>query len=106
MGMCLISVVVCFVVEKYIRQTGTAIDVQSLLLSSQAKYMLHLSDWIWCGTYYIDKSTALMAGVVSFEWHRKLYMFDIKKWRYFVVSRSALTDDAPLKFRHAIPILE
>ncbi|RHY86505.1 hypothetical protein DYB37_008189 [Aphanomyces astaci] len=106
MGICLASVVGTFVVEKYIRQTDTALDIPSLLLSSQAKYVLNLSGWIWCGTYYMDKSTALMAGVISLEWNHKLYMFDIKKWRHFVVCRSALNDAAPDKLRHAIPILE
>ncbi|KAF0686733.1 Aste57867_21481 [Aphanomyces stellatus] len=106
MAICFSSVAVCYVVEKYIRQSGSTLDIPSLLLSSQAKYMLDFATWSCCGTYYIDKATALMAGIVSAEWKGVIYLFDVKKWRFFVVPRPDLEASVEEKFKHAIPILE
>ncbi|KAF0686732.1 Aste57867_21480 [Aphanomyces stellatus] len=106
MAICAACTVVCYVVERYIRCTAKAVDVLSLLLSSQAKYILTFDDWSHHGTIFLDKATALMAGIVTLERHGTLYLLDIKKWRVVSFERPPLPPSTPARFRHAIPIFE
>ncbi|KAF0685043.1 Aste57867_23072 [Aphanomyces stellatus] len=112
-GACAASVVVCYaVVMLFFRDSPGTIDVSSLMLSSQAKYFLDLREWTHDGVSFVDKPTALMAGIVSLEWRGTLYLFDVKKWRIVVTKRpiesepiSAATA-VPVRFTHAIPLVE
>ncbi|OQR90939.1 hypothetical protein ACHHYP_05128 [Achlya hypogyna] len=103
---CLAAIIVCFLFEKYALKSGLSVDIPSLMLSAPAKYMLILDDWSHKGVLFVDKPSALMAGIISIEWQRQIFLFDIKKWRIYALERPALEPDAPVRFRHAIPMLE
>ena len=107
LALCGVCVVVCYLIEIITRKHVTVFDVPSFMLSSQAKYALDFTDWSLGGVYFVDKPTALMVGIISFESHGQLHLFDIKKWRCYTFRRSeaaALSSSA--RFRYAIPVLE
>ncbi|EQC29927.1 hypothetical protein SDRG_12473 [Saprolegnia diclina VS20] len=103
---CVLAIVLCFLLEKYVLKSGLSMDVPSLLLSAPAKYMLVLDDWSHKGVLFVDKPSALMAGIISIEHAGGLYLFDIKKWRMYVLHRAPLDRETPSRFFHAIPMLE
>ncbi|RHY30449.1 hypothetical protein DYB32_004313 [Aphanomyces invadans] len=105
-AVCFGSVVVCYLWERRTRRESTILDIPSLMLPSQAKYMFNFDDWCFHDTYFIDKPSALMAGVISIEWRGRMYLFDIKKWRLFTLSVLVVHPSAPPRFQYAIPILE
>ncbi|OQR93172.1 hypothetical protein ACHHYP_02813, partial [Achlya hypogyna] len=73
----------------------------SVLLSSPGKYMLSLEHWCCDGITYLDKASALMAGLVSVQVGPTVYILDIKKWRLFAVTHH----DVPPQFARAVPLL-
>ncbi|RHY85559.1 hypothetical protein DYB35_006932 [Aphanomyces astaci] len=105
-AICFGSVVVCYVWQLRTRRESSILDIPSLMLPSQAKYLLDFHEWCFHDTYFIDQPSALMAGVISIEWRRRMYLFDIKKWRFFSVSALVVHPSAPPRFKYAIPILE
>ncbi|KAF0685042.1 Aste57867_23071 [Aphanomyces stellatus] len=106
-AICGASVIMCYGVALLAWQDNSPVDVSSLMLSSQAKYLLNLSQWTFSDVTYLDKPTALMAGIVSLEWHTTLYLFDIKKWRIVVTKRPPMDPSSvPAHIRHAIPLVE
>ncbi|KDO18000.1 hypothetical protein SPRG_16482 [Saprolegnia parasitica CBS 223.65] len=103
---CILAIISCFLFEKHVLKRGLSIDVPSLLLSAPAKYMLILDDWSHKGVLFVDKPSALMAGIISIEHAGGIYLFDIKKWRMYVLHRAPHDAETPSRFFHAIPMLE
>ncbi|KAF0696193.1 Aste57867_13025 [Aphanomyces stellatus] len=56
----------------------------SVLLHAAAKYNFYF--WRDGPTYYMDKASAVLDGVVTLEWHGRLYLLDIKTWQVYVVT--------------------
>ncbi|KAF0685040.1 Aste57867_23069 [Aphanomyces stellatus] len=105
-GICVAAVLVSYVAVLVFVQHDDALEISSLMLSSQAKYLLDLTHWTFQGQHYLDKPTALMAGIVSLDWRGKLYLFDIKKWRVVITVRHEANQTTPARFRYAIPLIE
>ncbi|OQR97956.1 hypothetical protein ACHHYP_09383 [Achlya hypogyna] len=61
------------------------VPVQTLLLSSQSFYMMHWERRVCLDQVYLDKSSAILAGVLAFNLGDKMYLFDIKSWRFIVL---------------------
>ncbi|OQS05053.1 WD domain-containing protein, partial [Thraustotheca clavata] len=105
-AVCLISSVVCFAGAYFFNRGFKVNTPSSILLSAPAKYMLTTKGWSYNNTLYLDKTTVLMAGLISFEWTKTIYILDIKKWRLFVVERQQISSTAPDRFKYAVPMLE
>ncbi|OQR91088.1 hypothetical protein ACHHYP_04976 [Achlya hypogyna] len=103
----LASITTSYVVGRFLWQPNLPpIPVKSWLLSAQSFYLLDFTEWYFQGEYFLDKTSAMMAGVLSVVYDGRLYLFDIKTWR--LVSLPALhislRDPDARRFRHAIPL--
>ncbi|EQC34887.1 hypothetical protein SDRG_07687 [Saprolegnia diclina VS20] len=102
-GVALSCVGVWFGCERWRLRGMAPHDVHSLLLSAHCIYMLDFTHWKHRGAYYLDKTSAVLAGLVSLEFHDKLYIFDIKTWRLFSCAPSK-DHTQPQHFQNAIPL--
>ncbi|OQR84570.1 hypothetical protein ACHHYP_13232 [Achlya hypogyna] len=80
-----LSVGGCFVLERCWMPDLAPRLVPSTLLNASSYYMLDFSDWVAKDEFYLDKTSALMAGVLALEIYGRLHVLDIKSWRYFNV---------------------
>ncbi|KAF0699254.1 Aste57867_10154 [Aphanomyces stellatus] len=91
----------CYIVVRLQKNTKVK-HHPSLLLSSGARYFFDASKWTHQGIYYLDPVSALLNGLVTLQWHRTIYTFDIKLWRTYVfVSDPAVTQH----LHHALPLI-
>ncbi|KDO15862.1 hypothetical protein SPRG_18601 [Saprolegnia parasitica CBS 223.65] len=84
------------------------VQVHSLLLNAQSLYLFDWTDWAIEGEYFLDKASALMAGVLSIAYNDNLYIFDIKTWRYMTlpvpVVSHALDPSTRARLQSALPL--
>ncbi|OQR88175.1 hypothetical protein ACHHYP_07280 [Achlya hypogyna] len=84
------------------------LQVRSLLLNAQSLYMLDFANWTLNGKYFLDKTSAVLAGLLSIQYKDNLYILDIKTWRVFAVTPATpveLLDEASFERLHwAIPL--
>ncbi|OQR96757.1 hypothetical protein ACHHYP_13654 [Achlya hypogyna] len=76
----------------------------SLLLSAQSVYLLAFDRWVVDGEYYLDRASALMAGLVTVTWQHTLYILDIKSWRLYTVCHHVSNAHREPRLRWAIPL--
>ncbi|OQR85669.1 hypothetical protein ACHHYP_11578 [Achlya hypogyna] len=58
--------------------------INSLIMSSGAKYLfLHTTRFI-DGVYYIDRASAALTGILTYRYNDQVYALDIKLWRLIV----------------------
>ncbi|OQS01879.1 hypothetical protein THRCLA_05677 [Thraustotheca clavata] len=100
-GVSVICIVMTYFVERTLLKSRPALDIETLLLCSQSLYMLDLERWKYEGGYYLDQTSAVMAGLLSIVHRNKLYIFDAKSWRMLVV---CLNDDQQMQSRHTIAL--
>ncbi|KAF0705794.1 Aste57867_6951 [Aphanomyces stellatus] len=60
-------------------------ESQSLLLSSGARYLFNRRRWVHDGIYYIDPASALLNGLVTVKWGKRIFAMDVVLWRHFAV---------------------
>ncbi|EQC35082.1 hypothetical protein SDRG_07318, partial [Saprolegnia diclina VS20] len=87
---CIGSVVGCYSIERLYRPRLVALAIPTQLLNAQSFYMLDMTDWVVHGEFFLDKTSAFMAGVIAIEWRRRLYVLDIKSWRGFSIGAMEL----------------
>ena len=78
----------------------------SLFLYAAAKHQFQSSKWQHHGIQYLDKASAVITGLLSFEVGDTLYLFDIKTWRTYSIDLPIRTEGTPQHLIHAIPLLE
>ncbi|OQR82103.1 hypothetical protein THRCLA_11115 [Thraustotheca clavata] len=66
---------VCYLYHHY-RYIPKRVEHPSCLLSSE---------WVYNELYYIDYASAALTGIITIPRRQKLYIFDIKIWRFFVI---------------------
>ncbi|OQR88037.1 hypothetical protein ACHHYP_07679 [Achlya hypogyna] len=76
--------------------------VRSPLLNAQSYYMLRLQGWRVGDVHYLDKTSAIMAGLLCVSWQGRTLVFDIKSWRILETPIAAHADD---RLVHAIPLI-
>ncbi|KAF0690301.1 Aste57867_18327 [Aphanomyces stellatus] len=59
--------------------------IESLLLTSGAKYLFDRSNWMHDDTYYMDPASALLNGLVTLRWRDAMLVMDVKLWRTFTI---------------------
>ncbi|EQC34818.1 hypothetical protein SDRG_07623 [Saprolegnia diclina VS20] len=98
-------VTLCYRLERMLHPHLAPPNVHSLFLNSQSLYMLDLSHWQHHGDIFLDKTSAVLAGLLSVEYDDDLYILDIKTWRAIVVPHATLTQPITLqRFARAIPL--
>ncbi|EQC31453.1 hypothetical protein SDRG_11052 [Saprolegnia diclina VS20] len=98
------TVGVLYVLERYLRPRASISEAHSHLLYATAKYHYATDGWIVDGVYYIDRASAVLTGLLSFEWQRTMYILDIKTWRQYAID---VSDGGARPFpylAHAIPM--
>ncbi|EQC35330.1 hypothetical protein SDRG_07042 [Saprolegnia diclina VS20] len=108
MGLALVACVVCYLYARRSSPNLTPIFTPPLLLNAQGYHMLTFKHWVANGVYYIDTTSAIMAGVLSWKGQGHIYLLDIKTWRFVSTalptprpqSRAAKEE----RFAHAFPL--
>ncbi|KDO30894.1 hypothetical protein SPRG_04797 [Saprolegnia parasitica CBS 223.65] len=104
-AICCSSILVCYGADRLWQPRLPDVAVPSLLLSAQSVYLLTFDRWIYDGDYYLDRTSAVMAGLVSVNWRGSMLILDIKAWRVHIVRPLVSLDpNQPKRFRHAIPL--
>ncbi|KAF0684441.1 Aste57867_23582 [Aphanomyces stellatus] len=110
----------CYLIEKlvYPMAKGTNDSKEemdgkqpSFFLYSAANHAFAKANWVHDDIYYLDKASAVIAGIVAYETHDRILMLDIKMWRTYAVElagRRRTQSDLGMhpSTLHAIPILE
>ncbi|KAF0692920.1 Aste57867_16056 [Aphanomyces stellatus] len=83
----------------------------SFFLPAVAKYNFKFDQWQVNDTLYLDKSSAVLTGILILEYHDTLYLFDIKIWRKYTIdvsaSRKSMRGHDNLRHvYHALPLCE
>ncbi|EQC38783.1 hypothetical protein SDRG_03742 [Saprolegnia diclina VS20] len=102
-GIGILAIVVCCIFEVLRRPNVPPNSVGTLLLNAQSYYVLDFGRWTWEGDVYLDKMSAIMAGILAVQVRESLYVFDIKTWRLFhqPVEPPSLK---PARLRQAVPL--
>ncbi|OQR90296.1 hypothetical protein THRCLA_09378 [Thraustotheca clavata] len=109
MGVATLCVIASYLVERLCFAPKSPLEVRSLLLNSQCIYMLNLGSWHFNNEYFLDKTSAVMAGLISFEYKGELYILDIKSWRMIIVPVARIEShivsaEALRRFHWSIPL--
>ncbi|OQR86204.1 hypothetical protein ACHHYP_10861 [Achlya hypogyna] len=75
---------------------------ESLLLYAGAKYLFLHVKWIHEQTYYLDRASAVLNGLVTLRYQHTYYGLDIKTWRSFTIPIPQVPD-VPLTEQLAVP---
>ncbi|KDO30840.1 hypothetical protein SPRG_04741 [Saprolegnia parasitica CBS 223.65] len=97
-------VALCYRLERTLQPHLARRNVHSLVLNSQSLYMLDWSHWTYHGDVYLDKTSAVLAGLLSVEYDDTLYILDIKTWRVIAVPTNLTKPITLQRFARAIPI--
>ncbi|OQS00574.1 hypothetical protein ACHHYP_03382 [Achlya hypogyna] len=101
-GVGVASVVVCYTGARLLYRDTAPGPAPTLLLNAQSFFMLTLEKS--GDDVFLDKMSAFVAGVLSWEVHGTLHMLDLKTWRYVRLTRDAMDATHPPRLRQAIPL--
>ncbi|EQC38786.1 hypothetical protein SDRG_03745 [Saprolegnia diclina VS20] len=101
-GIGAIAALVSYTVARLVHPRVVPNHANSLLLNAQCMFMLHSAHHE--GGVFLDKMSALIAGVVSWEHSGVLHLLDVKTWRYLRVERDGKHATLPARVRGAIPL--
>ncbi|OQR84732.1 hypothetical protein ACHHYP_13011 [Achlya hypogyna] len=94
----------CYLVARAVRPRPTS-AVNSLFLSCGAKYLFEHADRTFNDVYFLDRASAVLTGLLSCKRHDRIYVFDIKLWRFFSMDLPPATP-AIKSLLHGIPLSE
>ncbi|EQC34277.1 hypothetical protein SDRG_08050 [Saprolegnia diclina VS20] len=96
---------ICYLVVKCGVRTTTSVPMASLFLTSGAKFLFEQTHWTYKNVYYLDRSSAVLVGLLTLRVGANMVVLDIKIWRLFVLP---LRNDGstPLALRAGIPLLD
>ncbi|OQS07903.1 hypothetical protein THRCLA_00102, partial [Thraustotheca clavata] len=100
------NVIFWYTFERICYPNRAIFRVPTHLLNSQSLYMLDWSKWRVDGQYFLDKTSGVMAGLLSVELDDSLYILDIKSWRVFSIPLDTLQEPfvSLERFRRSIPL--
>ncbi|OQS05685.1 hypothetical protein THRCLA_02206 [Thraustotheca clavata] len=98
------SVLGCFIVERLFRRNLPPLLLPTEMLNASSYYMLDFSDWIIRDEYYLDKTSAIMAGILAVKVRDRLCMLDIKSWRFFSIPINVCNFQNDERIRLALPL--
>ncbi|KAG9398759.1 hypothetical protein AC1031_014075 [Aphanomyces cochlioides] len=108
-GLCIGSIVVCYLYERLRHPSLQPPQHSSLFLSASAKYMFQRDRWTHEQVYCIDQASAAINGILSVKIGNIFYIFDLKIWRLFAIEvskekRERLERDGKRHLLSAIPL--
>ncbi|ETV73274.1 hypothetical protein H257_11815 [Aphanomyces astaci] len=111
MGICIGSVLICYLYERVAQPKLPPPPQNSLFLASSAKFVFDPERWVDHEVYYIDPASAVINGILSVRSNTTFYIFDLKIWRMFVIQeseakRKQLEQDGDLHLLSAIPLTD
>ncbi|OQR86537.1 hypothetical protein THRCLA_10535 [Thraustotheca clavata] len=86
-----ICILLSYLVERIVFPKRPPLDIRTHLLNSHSLHMLDFTNWRLNGVYYIDKASAIMAGLISWTYYGQLFILDIKSWRLLVLPANKLS---------------
>ncbi|KAF0694287.1 Aste57867_14835 [Aphanomyces stellatus] len=93
--------VLCYVgARMYYRGMAVgASHVHSIFLYAGARYHFRSAAWIYQDTYYMDRMSAMLNGILTIHWDNAIFGLDIKLWRAFRMefAKSHSVDDPTLR---------
>ncbi|KDO29551.1 hypothetical protein SPRG_05507 [Saprolegnia parasitica CBS 223.65] len=101
-GIGAIAALVCYAVARLVHRPVVPSRATSLLLNAQCMFMLRMAHHD--GGVFLDKMSALIAGVLTWERNGVLHLLDVKTWRYLCVKRDGKHATLPARVRGAIPL--
>ncbi|OQR85266.1 hypothetical protein THRCLA_10728 [Thraustotheca clavata] len=87
-GICFGSITLCYIIERLRQPQLSRLNIPTQLLNSQSYYLLDFTHWVHGDKYFLDATSALMAGIVTLHTPNYFYVLDVKSWRYFFVESS------------------
>ncbi|KAF0720045.1 Aste57867_600 [Aphanomyces stellatus] len=75
--------------------------VHSIFIYAGARYLFWSTHWILHDTYYMDRMSAVLNGVLTLHWQKRIYGLDIKLWHIFHVDECHEMDVPPTHERVA-----
>ncbi|OQS07266.1 hypothetical protein THRCLA_00730 [Thraustotheca clavata] len=97
------SNIFCYYLTRYLWPNVSPRRGDSILLSAGAKYLLDNDDWVVGGIYYMDRSTAVLDGLLSFHYHDTMYVFDVKSWKMHAL-KNGIDSALDKRLQLAIPL--
>ncbi|OQR88251.1 hypothetical protein ACHHYP_07018 [Achlya hypogyna] len=97
-----VAIMVCYTAEVVRHPHVPPMEIPTLLLNAQSYYLLSLTEWSWEGDYFLDKMSAIIAGVLAVQYKNSILVLDIKTWRAFPLP--TVPSRAPLRLRRAVPL--
>ncbi|KDO30431.1 hypothetical protein SPRG_04333 [Saprolegnia parasitica CBS 223.65] len=92
-----------YLVMRWYEPTPRRLQVETPLLNAQSYYLLRLHRWRVDGVQYIDKTSAIMAGLLCTTYRGQHVVLDIKSWRIYAVPLTAAQAQHG-RLRHALPL--
>ncbi|KAG9414066.1 hypothetical protein AC1031_013273 [Aphanomyces cochlioides] len=87
-GVCIGSILACYLYERFRHPKLLPTRPDSLFLSTSAKYVFEPGRWMDYNLYRIDPGSAAINGLLSFHFKSIFYLFDVKLWRFVAVEES------------------
>ncbi|KAG9400064.1 hypothetical protein AC1031_010993 [Aphanomyces cochlioides] len=98
--------IVCYALERWRPHRRKHSSPASPLVYAAAKYQFKSDKWRYKGVWHIDKASAVLTGILTFELSSTLYLFDIKTWRIHALPRQDDHDvNMPEHLRYAVPLI-
>ncbi|KAF0734916.1 hypothetical protein Ae201684_008577 [Aphanomyces euteiches] len=98
--------IVCYGLERWSPHRRKHSSPASPLVYAAAKYQFKSDKWRYKGVWHIDKASAVLTGILTFELSSTLYLFDIKTWRIHALPRQDDHDvNMPEHLRYAVPLI-
>ncbi|KAF0688420.1 Aste57867_19936 [Aphanomyces stellatus] len=111
-GVTCASCIVSYVAVRVFMKQPPKLPSLSPLLYSAAKtefeHSMHVN-WEFDGVHYLDKASATMTGVLTFEFQRTVYVADIKTWRVYAIPSNEINGltsrPRPTHIQYALPLV-
>ncbi|OQR87324.1 hypothetical protein ACHHYP_09135 [Achlya hypogyna] len=102
--------VLCYALTRcYYRSNAPACEATSLLLSSGAKHLFLHSNRTFDDTYYLDRASAAINGMLTLSHRGHIYALDFKLWRFLVFQEPSGIPDTEAHaaaWRHGVPLTD
>ncbi|OQR85653.1 hypothetical protein ACHHYP_11597 [Achlya hypogyna] len=90
-----------YLVQRWWHPSWPPLELSSVLLNAQSYYLIRLHPVL--GDKCLDRTSAIMAGVISVMHKDTLYLLDVKSWRMW---REKVPMDVARRRSHVLPRLE
>ncbi|KAF0694286.1 Aste57867_14834 [Aphanomyces stellatus] len=100
--------VLCYVIARVyyrlVNQSSTERLVESVFLYSGARFQFRTARWIHHDTYYLDRMSAVLNGILTIHWDHAIVGLDVKLWRLFRVEICDEAEYSRHEARTTLPI--